>query len=750
MHSTRLEELPPRQARSRLLGIVLASAMAVTLLTIVAPTPAIGATVSVARSEAGAATGHHVDSEGRVYNAWIERDGSAVDLLVGRTEVAGSAPDSTWGNDPLAGPGVRRVTLSPPWTTGSTFDPVPSPGFLANGNIVVAWPCYGSSSCVFHGNEQPAIDTYTTVGVRTARVRTTKFLDNVRVADDGSMVATKATTATSGFAQQLVWIRADGTTIGSTSLTKTDEASTPLASATVAGGKLYVADAAGEVIRFAATGTVERRIFSTCAGPYVDEPGRVDEPPTVFPGSDGELWLACHRADDGTGTMTLHRWTSDGSVLAPVLGSWSAGDKPAILRKVSVGASGPYGGIIVQGELDVFETNGWYAPRNGAFKYQDGSWTQVAWFSESSVVNASGTVPQNHLTSTADGFAFSTIWPPVETGESADEGVVQWGRVTMTPPVGPPTTAPRTPTIIAASGGGSPSLTVTTGPATAAAGPATGYRIVGYVGNSTTPFTAKDVTVAAPSATFDGLAVGQRYRFTAAATNAGGSGPSSPASSWATPPFASFDAFTDRQYRDFAGTSATTAQKIDWSTKLSSGTLTPATAANAAVDFAFWQKQSPIIRLYRAYFLRLPDAGGLTFWSNRSRGTWRIAAISGEFERSTEFQRRYGSLSNRQFVELVYQNVLGRTGDAGGIASWTGKLDRKVKTRGEVMVGFSESNEYKNKTKGLVDTVNVYTGMLRRIPTPSEIAIWAPGTATPPRVELVGSILASDSYDKRT
>ena len=36
---------------------------------------------------------------------------------------------------------------------------------------------------------------------------------------------------------------------------------------------------------------------------------------------------------------------------------------------------------------------------------------------------------------------------------------------------------------------------------------------------------------------------------------------------------------------------------------------------------------------------------------------------------------RYGSLTNRQFVETVYLNVLGRPGDAGGNANyWTGQL----------------------------------------------------------------------------
>jgi len=129
---------------------------------------------------------------------------------------------------------------------------------------------------------------------------------------------------------------------------------------------------------------------------------------------------------------------------------------------------------------------------------------------------------------------------------------------------------------------------------------------------------------------------------------------------------------------------------------------------------------------------------------------WRINAISASFATSSEFTNKYGKLSNRAFVELVYQNVLGRPGDAGGIASWTGKLDAKTKNRGEVMVGFSESGEYKNKTRALADVVNVYTGMLRRTPTKAENSQWEPllkaGTA---RSDLVASILGSAAYDAR-
>ncbi|HSL56937.1 MAG TPA: family 43 glycosylhydrolase [Acidimicrobiales bacterium] len=102
-------------------------------------------------------------------------------------------------------------------------------------------------------------------------------------------------------------------------------------------------------------------------------------------------------------------------------------------------------------------------------------------------------------------------------------------------------------------------------------------------------------------------------------------------------------------------------------------------------------------RLYLAYFLRESDAGGLTYWSNLYAGGRTLSAISGGFAESAEFRSRYGQLSDRAFVELVYANVLGRAPDGGGLTHWTGMLG-SGRTRGWVMIGFSESAEFRSLT----------------------------------------------------
>jgi hypothetical protein len=100
----------------------------------------------------------------------------------------------------------------------------------------------------------------------------------------------------------------------------------------------------------------------------------------------------------------------------------------------------------------------------------------------------------------------------------------------------------------------------------------------------------------------------------------------------------------------------------------------------------------------------------------------KLSAISSNFAASNEFKTKYGSLTNRQFVEKIYNNLFERTGDPSGINYWTGKLDTKVKTRGAVMIGFSESSEFKRVRAEEINIVLLYRSLLGRSATPSEFA----------------------------
>lgn len=104
-----------------------------------------------------------------------------------------------------------------------------------------------------------------------------------------------------------------------------------------------------------------------------------------------------------------------------------------------------------------------------------------------------------------------------------------------------------------------------------------------------------------------------------------------------------------------------------------------------------------VFRLYRAYFLRDPDPSGLDYWASLYANGRSLASISQHFSESSEFQRRYGDLTNAEFVDLIYRNLFDRQADSSGRSYWTSVLDRG-RSRGAVMIGFSESPEFKRIT----------------------------------------------------
>ena len=190
-------------------------------------------------------------------------------------------------------------------------------------------------------------------------------------------------------------------------------------------------------------------------------------------------------------------------------------------------------------------------------------------------------------------------------------------------------------------------------------------------------------------------------------------------------PFGSPKAFAKQQLADF-GTAAPSTAAIDAATTtITSGQQSPDSLVLAQARSTTWTaKRSPLIRLYWAFFLRAPDPSGMAYWTDQLTNGKTLAQVAATFAQSSEFQTKYGSKTNQQFVTLIYQNIFERDPDPGGLAYWTGKLDSGAKTRGDVMTNFSESSEGKRFLTPQVDTVNVWLGMLRTMPPKAELTQW--------------------------
>ncbi|WP_226629330.1 DUF4214 domain-containing protein [Alloyangia pacifica] len=100
-----------------------------------------------------------------------------------------------------------------------------------------------------------------------------------------------------------------------------------------------------------------------------------------------------------------------------------------------------------------------------------------------------------------------------------------------------------------------------------------------------------------------------------------------------------------------------------------------------------------VFRLYQATLDRAPDLTGFDNWSARLADGQAYLGVVDGFVRSAEFQNTYGALGNGGFVDLLYNNVLGREADATGLANWTARLDGGM-SRAEVVQGFAQSDEF--------------------------------------------------------
>jgi hypothetical protein len=99
--------------------------------------------------------------------------------------------------------------------------------------------------------------------------------------------------------------------------------------------------------------------------------------------------------------------------------------------------------------------------------------------------------------------------------------------------------------------------------------------------------------------------------------------------------------------------------------------------------------------LYKAAFNRTPDAGGLGYWINQMDKGMSYSDVANNFVNSTEFKTAFGGAnpSVNTLVTKLYNNVLARTPDAGGLAFWQGKLSNEGWTTADVLGFFSTSGE---------------------------------------------------------
>ena len=144
-----------------------------------------------------------------------------------------------------------------------------------------------------------------------------------------------------------------------------------------------------------------------------------------------------------------------------------------------------------------------------------------------------------------------------------------------------------------------------------------------------------------------------------------------------------------------------------------------------------------VYRVYGATLDRAPDPAGLRFWTDQLDAGVPLQQMVSGFTGSPEFSSKYGaSLSNLEFVNLLYLNVLDRPGDGAGTQFWVNGLNAGSANRSQVVLGFSESTENIDKSQTEIDkglfvgdtqagiAARVYYSTLDRAPDTAGLKFW--------------------------
>jgi len=151
---------------------------------------------------------------------------------------------------------------------------------------------------------------------------------------------------------------------------------------------------------------------------------------------------------------------------------------------------------------------------------------------------------------------------------------------------------------------------------------------------------------------------------------------------------------TASQYQITTGTQAAVVDKTtgrDGTDTLTNVERLKFTDTNVALDVGPTQNAGSVYMLYKAAFNRPSDAGGMGYWlAQKDSGKDIVTNLAQGFVASKEFTDKYGTNpTNASYVDKLYQNVLGRAGESGGVAYWNQELDAGRISKAAVLVQFA-------------------------------------------------------------
>ena len=192
-----------------------------------------------------------------------------------------------------------------------------------------------------------------------------------------------------------------------------------------------------------------------------------------------------------------------------------------------------------------------------------------------------------------------------------------------------------------------------------------------------------------------------------------------------------FDCFVDQQYADLLERVLTSGERQAHLDALCSGSLTMQGLAQNLINSSEFVDTTGFI--YRCYFgifndnfttnfehqdYRVPELAGSAYWlaqlnSYDNLPDGQMSVVLG-FTSSPEWQLRVGDLSAEEFVDFLYQNILGRSADPAGKQAHLDKLNSGAVTTSSLTLDFLLSGEAVNKYHNQTVVAAGYLNLLVR------------------------------------
>lgn len=114
------------------------------------------------------------------------------------------------------------------------------------------------------------------------------------------------------------------------------------------------------------------------------------------------------------------------------------------------------------------------------------------------------------------------------------------------------------------------------------------------------------------------------------------------------------------------------------------------------------ETQASAVRMYEALLGRSADQAGTHYWlDNVAANGGNVTSVASAFLASSEYQSKMGGASDATFVQSLYQNMLGRSADAAGLAYWESTLADGA-SRASVVVSIVGSAEAQQHDTGVL------------------------------------------------